>query len=136
MPPKGKDKQGSSSKVAVDKTFGMKNKKGGKGQKTVALIQQQQKTAGKSKEQLAREKQKKPTKKPPPSLQRKSPPTRSTTSSNQKFPSASILKPSRAPSGRPDGAIKAQNASTRTVTMPEEDGEEGSLRRHARRRRG
>ncbi|KAJ1033581.1 hypothetical protein NDA13_001569 [Ustilago tritici] len=63
MPPKGKDKQGGGSKVAVDKTFGMKNKKGGKGQKTVALIQQQQKMAGKSKEQLAREKQKEQDKK-------------------------------------------------------------------------
>ncbi|KAN0061580.1 Translation machinery-associated protein 46 [Thecaphora frezii] len=57
MPPKGKDK-GGGSKVTVDKTFGMKNKKGGKGQKQVQLIQQQQATAGKSKEQLAREKQK------------------------------------------------------------------------------
>lgn len=63
MPPKGKDKGGSSSKVAVDKTFGMKNKKGGKGQKQVALIQQQQKVAGKSKEQLAKEKKKEEDKK-------------------------------------------------------------------------
>ncbi|PWZ01041.1 hypothetical protein BCV70DRAFT_199401 [Testicularia cyperi] len=63
MPPK-KDKGGAGgSKVAVDKTFGMKNKKGGKGQKTVAMIQQQQKMAGKSKEQLAKEKQKEQDKK-------------------------------------------------------------------------
>lgn len=59
MPPK-KDKGGggASNKVAIDKTFGMKNKKGGKGQKTVAMLQQQQKSAGKTKEQLAKEKKK------------------------------------------------------------------------------
>ncbi|TKY85132.1 hypothetical protein EX895_006212 [Sporisorium graminicola] len=63
MPPKGKDKGAGGSKVAVDKTFGMKNKKGGKGQKQVALIHSQQKVAGKSKEQLAKEKKKEDEKK-------------------------------------------------------------------------
>ena len=37
---------------------GMKNKRGGKGQKMVALVQQQQAQTGKSKETLAKEKAK------------------------------------------------------------------------------
>ncbi|MCJ1446969.1 MAG: hypothetical protein MMC23_007477 [Stictis urceolatum] len=45
MPPKKIEKaqkqQGASAKVAVDKTFGMKNKKGAQAQKQVALIKQQ-----------------------------------------------------------------------------------------------
>ncbi|EPQ31726.1 uncharacterized protein PFL1_01059 [Pseudozyma flocculosa PF-1] len=61
MPPK--KAQGGGQKVVVDKTFGMKNKKGGKAQKQVQMIQQQQQQAGKSKEQLAKEKQKQAEKK-------------------------------------------------------------------------
>ncbi|MBW0476751.1 hypothetical protein O181_016466 [Austropuccinia psidii MF-1] len=59
MPPKKNDKGGgSSSKVAVDKTFGMKNKKGGKGQAAIALAKQQAAQIGKNKEALAKEKAK------------------------------------------------------------------------------
>ncbi|CAH7685743.1 mRNA export protein 33 [Phakopsora pachyrhizi] len=60
MPPKKNDKAGggSSSKVAVDKTFGMKNKKGGKGQAAVALAKQQAAQVGKNKEAMAKEKAK------------------------------------------------------------------------------
>jgi len=57
MPPKKQEKQASSSKVAVDKTFGMKNKKGAKGQKIVAQIKQQQSVTGKSPATLAKEKE-------------------------------------------------------------------------------
>jgi len=61
MPPK-KPQQASSSKVVVDKTFGMKNKKGGKGQAFVKQIQQAAALTGKSteerKRQAALEKQK------------------------------------------------------------------------------
>ncbi|KAH9813668.1 mRNA export protein 33 [Melampsora americana] len=57
MPPKKVDKGGGgSSKAAVDKTFGMKNKKGGKGQAAIALAKQQASQVGKSKEVLAKEK--------------------------------------------------------------------------------
>jgi len=56
MPPK-KQAQGSSSKVKDDKTFGMKNKKGAKGQKQVELVKQQSAMAGKSPAQLAKEKE-------------------------------------------------------------------------------
>ena len=38
MPPKGKGEQPKVKKVAVDKTFGMKNKKGGAAQKQIAQI--------------------------------------------------------------------------------------------------
>ncbi|WAQ91906.1 hypothetical protein PtA15_15A299 [Puccinia triticina] len=42
MPPKKNDKAGgSTSKIVADKTFGMKNKKGAKGQAAVALAKQQ-----------------------------------------------------------------------------------------------
>ncbi|KAI3602316.1 translation machinery-associated protein 46 [Moniliophthora roreri] len=58
MPPK-KQQQGSSSKAAVDKTFGMKNKnKSAKVQKEVQRIQQQQQNAGKSRAALEKEKEK------------------------------------------------------------------------------
>ncbi|KAF9506454.1 hypothetical protein BS47DRAFT_1399479 [Hydnum rufescens UP504] len=56
MPPK-KQPQGSSSKIKEDKTFGMKNKKGAKGQKAVQLIQQQSAMAGKSPAAIAKEKE-------------------------------------------------------------------------------
>ncbi|PWN51435.1 hypothetical protein IE53DRAFT_294662, partial [Violaceomyces palustris] len=64
MPPK-KDKGGggSSSKVQVDKTFGMKNKKGSKAQQVVKTIQQQQAQAGKSKQELALQKKREQEKK-------------------------------------------------------------------------
>jgi hypothetical protein len=38
MPPKGKGEQPKEKKVAVDKTFGMKNKKGGAAQKAIKQI--------------------------------------------------------------------------------------------------
>jgi len=44
------------SSAGVDKTFGMKNKKGSKAQQQVKVIQQQQAMVGKSKEVLAKEK--------------------------------------------------------------------------------
>lgn len=57
MPPKKADKTaGPSSKAAVDKTFGMKNKKGAKGQAAVALARQQAAQVGKNKEALSKEK--------------------------------------------------------------------------------
>ncbi|EJU04951.1 hypothetical protein DACRYDRAFT_20523 [Dacryopinax primogenitus] len=59
MPPKQSPKQGSSSKVKDDKTFGMKNKnKSAKVQKQVQIMQQQAAMAGKNKETLAKEKEK------------------------------------------------------------------------------
>ncbi|KAH8831488.1 hypothetical protein DL96DRAFT_1493996 [Flagelloscypha sp. PMI_526] len=61
MPPKAKNtqKQGGSSKVKEDKTFGMKNKnKSAKVQKQVAQIQAQSALTGKSREVLAKEKEK------------------------------------------------------------------------------
>ncbi|KIJ51531.1 hypothetical protein M422DRAFT_44059 [Sphaerobolus stellatus SS14] len=56
MPPKKQQASGSKA-PAVDKTFGMKNKKGGKVQKMAQAIQKQSATAGKSKEELAKEKE-------------------------------------------------------------------------------
>lgn len=60
MPPKKQQNQGSSSsKVKVDKTFGLKNKnKSAKVQKQVAQIQAQAAVAGKSPQTLAKEKEK------------------------------------------------------------------------------
>ncbi|RXW19607.1 hypothetical protein EST38_g6244 [Candolleomyces aberdarensis] len=59
MPPKGKQAQGSSSKVKDDKTFGMKNKnKSAKVKAQVATIQKQQALAGKSRDILDKEKEK------------------------------------------------------------------------------
>jgi hypothetical protein len=55
MPPKNAEKQ---RKLVEDKTFGMKNRKGGKGQKAVQLAQQQASTAGRNKESVAKEKEK------------------------------------------------------------------------------
>lgn len=57
MAPK-KASGGAPAKVKDDKTFGMKNKKGGKAQQQIKIIQQQQQQAGKTKEQLAKEKRK------------------------------------------------------------------------------
>ncbi|KAK1926226.1 hypothetical protein DB88DRAFT_481159 [Papiliotrema laurentii] len=48
MPPKAKD----------DKTFGMKNKKGGKAQKFINTVQKQSESSGKNKEALAKEREK------------------------------------------------------------------------------
>lgn len=59
MPPKA----AGGSKAAVDKTFGMKNKKGSKAQQQVKVIQQQQSQVGKSKEVLAKEKKREEEKK-------------------------------------------------------------------------
>ncbi|WFD30874.1 Translation machinery-associated protein 46 [Malassezia sp. CBS 17886] len=60
MAPKKKAGGGSggAAKVQVDKTFGMKNKKGGKAQKEVKVIHQQQSQAGLTREQLAKQKRK------------------------------------------------------------------------------
>ncbi|KAA1477150.1 hypothetical protein DENSPDRAFT_844325 [Dentipellis sp. KUC8613] len=60
MPPKKQQQpQGSSSKVKIDKTFGMKNKnKSVKVQRQVAQIQAQASQTGKSREALAKEKEK------------------------------------------------------------------------------
>ncbi|KAG0141066.1 hypothetical protein CROQUDRAFT_136350 [Cronartium quercuum f. sp. fusiforme G11] len=58
MPPKKDKGGGAPSKVAIDKTFGMKNKKGGKGQAAIALAKQQASQVGKNKEVLAKEKAK------------------------------------------------------------------------------
>ncbi|KAF2018908.1 hypothetical protein BU24DRAFT_418469 [Aaosphaeria arxii CBS 175.79] len=64
MPPKGRD-QPKASKTAVDKTFGMKNKKGGAAQKQIRQIQQAQASAKtpeqkrKEAEKEAREREKK-----------------------------------------------------------------------------
>ena len=59
MPPKKQDKnnQPKASKVAVDKTFGMKNKKGGAAQKEIKRIQQGVAAAG-SPEQKRKEAEK------------------------------------------------------------------------------
>lgn len=45
MPPKKQDTKSKADKVAVDKTFGMKNKKGAVAQKTIKQIQQAAATA-------------------------------------------------------------------------------------------
>ncbi|KAF2034898.1 hypothetical protein EK21DRAFT_55572 [Setomelanomma holmii] len=64
MPPKGKGEQPKGKKVAVDKTFGMKNKKGGAAQKQIKQIQATAAAGGspeqkrKEAEKLAREKEK------------------------------------------------------------------------------
>ncbi|KAI9507318.1 hypothetical protein F5148DRAFT_131156 [Russula earlei] len=59
MPKKQQNQASSSSKVKVDKTFGIKNKnKSAKVQKQVAQIQAQASTAGKSRETLAKEREK------------------------------------------------------------------------------
>lgn len=64
MPPKGKD-QPKAAKTSVDKTFGMKNKKGGAAQKQIRQIQQASATASspaekkKAAEKLQKEKEKK-----------------------------------------------------------------------------
>ncbi|KAJ4354408.1 Translation machinery-associated protein 46 [Didymosphaeria variabile] len=64
MPPKGKD-QPKANKVAVDKSFGMKNKKGGAAQKQIKYLQQAAAGAKspaekkKEAEKLQREKEKK-----------------------------------------------------------------------------
>lgn len=66
MPPKKKGGGGGGSgapKVTVDKTFGMKNKKGAKAQQQVKIIQQQQQQAGKNREALAKQKRKEEEKK-------------------------------------------------------------------------
>lgn len=69
MPPKKNDKAGgkkpSTAKVVDDKTFGMKNKKGGAAQKQIAQLQAQAKSGGnaeqkrKEAEKAAREREKK-----------------------------------------------------------------------------
>ncbi|KJA19809.1 hypothetical protein HYPSUDRAFT_68997 [Hypholoma sublateritium FD-334 SS-4] len=59
MPPKGKQAQGSSSKVKDDKTFGMKNKnKSAKVKQEVARIQAAASMTGKSRDVLEKEKEK------------------------------------------------------------------------------
>jgi len=64
MPPKGKGEQPKVKKVAVDKTFGMKNKKGGAAQKQIAQIKATQASGGspeekrKAAEKAQREKEK------------------------------------------------------------------------------
>ncbi|KAH7095579.1 hypothetical protein FB567DRAFT_460549 [Paraphoma chrysanthemicola] len=64
MPPKGKGEQPKVKKVAVDKTFGMKNKKGGAAQKQIRQIHATAAAGGspeqkrKEAEKLAREKEK------------------------------------------------------------------------------
>lgn len=55
MPPK---QQGGGKKVVIDKTFGMKNKKGGAAQKQVKQLQQQQAQTGMSKEVMMKQKKK------------------------------------------------------------------------------
>jgi hypothetical protein len=65
MPPKGKGEQPKVKKVAVDKTFGMKNKKGGAAQKHIKQIQATAASGGtpdekrKAAEKLQKEKEKK-----------------------------------------------------------------------------
>ena len=65
MPPKGKGEQPKAKKVAVDKTFGMKNKKGGAAQKQIKQINATAAAGGtpeqkrKEAEKLQREKEKK-----------------------------------------------------------------------------
>ncbi|KAE8240342.1 hypothetical protein A4X13_0g7847 [Tilletia indica] len=64
MPPKkGGGNEPKKGKVVVDKTFGMKNKKGGATQKAMQQIKQQQAMVGKTKEDLARDKRKEEEKK-------------------------------------------------------------------------
>ncbi|KAK0532049.1 Translation machinery-associated protein 46 [Tilletia horrida] len=64
MPPKkGGGGQPKPKKEVVDKTFGMKNKKGAATQKAMAQIKQAQAMTGKSKEDIAREKRKEEEKK-------------------------------------------------------------------------
>lgn len=64
MPPKGKGEQPKVKKVAVDKTFGMKNKKGGAAQKQIRQIEATKAAGGtpdekrKAAEKLQREKEK------------------------------------------------------------------------------
>lgn len=64
MPPKGKGEQPKVKKVAVDKTFGMKNKKGGAAQKQIAQLKAAQAAGGsadekkKAAEKAQREKEK------------------------------------------------------------------------------
>ncbi|KAK0546391.1 Translation machinery-associated protein 46 [Tilletia horrida] len=63
MPPKKQQEKKKSDSVKVDKTFGMKNKKGAATQRAMAQIKQQQAMAGKTKEDLAKEKRKEEEKK-------------------------------------------------------------------------
>lgn len=57
MPPKkGQDKP-KSAKVVVDKTFGLKNKKGGAAKAAIKVAQQQQAQVGKSKAAVEKEKE-------------------------------------------------------------------------------
>ncbi|POW06042.1 hypothetical protein PSTT_09253 [Puccinia striiformis] len=53
---KKNEKPGGSSKIVADKTFGMKNKKGAKGQAAVALAKQQASQVGKNKEAMSKDK--------------------------------------------------------------------------------
>jgi hypothetical protein len=57
MAPKGKQQEPKSAKVAVDKTFGMKNKKGGAAQKQIAQIKASS-VANKSADQKKKDAQK------------------------------------------------------------------------------
>jgi len=57
MPPKKAKQDNAPKKPAVDKTFGMKNKKGAKGQAAVALAKQQQSQVGRSDEVKKKEKE-------------------------------------------------------------------------------
>ncbi|KDE06607.1 hypothetical protein MVLG_03103 [Microbotryum lychnidis-dioicae p1A1 Lamole] len=57
MPPK-KQKDAGPAKVKPDLTFGMKNKKGGKGQQKVALLQQQAAQKGRTEEAKEKDRQK------------------------------------------------------------------------------
>ncbi|CAD6918883.1 unnamed protein product [Tilletia controversa] len=63
MPPKKKDNEPKKNKVVIDKTFGMKNKKGGATQKAMQQIKHEQSMQGKTKEDLARQKAKEEEKK-------------------------------------------------------------------------
>jgi len=59
MPPKKDQKQGSSSKIKDDKTFGLKNKnKSAKVQKQITILQNQQERSGKDKVTLEKEREK------------------------------------------------------------------------------
>jgi len=58
MPPKKGKEQNTPKKPAVDKTFGMKNKKGAKGQAAVALAKQQAAQVGRNDEVKKKEKDK------------------------------------------------------------------------------
>ena len=57
MPPKNQDKKAkpAAAKVVADKTFGMKNKKGGKAQKDIQRLQSQASSAGTPEEKRKRE---------------------------------------------------------------------------------